>query len=272
MTGLIQRNDRWAALVQSGKFEEGKALLSMKISKEDRRVVNPKKQSDVFTIKSPTIATIKKYQGIDPALAVVHGLVYDLRDSFSIGKNLSDRQLELLGEFILEDYYYLTIADLKLCFKNAIKGKYGKVYDRIDVQIVCEWLSTYAENRASYAEGVSTDRFKSEKEKTKSGFYDGDLVKTMISDLEEKLSKRVVEEKYRTSFKFQNIPDWCKANGLDPESKMEELKAEWLKDYQSLKAEWLKDSQSKVLNEEYTFEYFCTFKISQFLIEKNDEK
>lgn len=49
----------------------------------------------------------------------------------------------------------LLYDDFKLCFNNAKRGKYGRVYDRIDGNIIYEWLQKYSEERVQtvYPEG-----------------------------------------------------------------------------------------------------------------------
>lgn len=60
---------------------------------------------------------------------------------------MGERQVAELAKLIYDDFYYLNFDDLKLCFDNAKKGKYGKIYDRIDGNIVMEWLSKYSQER-----------------------------------------------------------------------------------------------------------------------------
>lgn len=42
---------------------------------------------------------------------------------------------------------YLSLEDLVLFFEGAKQGKYGKVYDRLDQQIIFEMLELYREQR-----------------------------------------------------------------------------------------------------------------------------
>ena len=60
---------------------------------------------------------------------------------------MNDIQMAQTADLILEEYYYLNIEDFKLCFNMAKSGKFGKVYDRIDGQVIMDWLSTYLNMR-----------------------------------------------------------------------------------------------------------------------------
>lgn len=44
---------------------------------------------------------------------------------------------------ILKTFPLIKIPAIKLCFDRAKIGRYGKSYDRIDVQIICDWISEY---------------------------------------------------------------------------------------------------------------------------------
>ena len=60
---------------------------------------------------------------------------------------MNDVQMAQTADLILDEFYYLNIEDFKLCFNMAKSGKFGKVYDRIDGQVIMDWLSTYENMR-----------------------------------------------------------------------------------------------------------------------------
>lgn len=71
---------------------------------------------------------------------------------------MGQEQLVQTIQLIIEDFYYFNIEDFKLCFNNAKRGKYGKVYDRIDGNIIYEWLQKYSEERVQMAYPESSYR------------------------------------------------------------------------------------------------------------------
>ena len=87
----------------------------------------------------------------------------DLLDFFNVGKNMGAIQVASTADLIIEEFYFLKPDDFKLCFNRAKKGYYGKVYDRIDGQVILEWLSTYTNDRMTTASDTSiqeAERFK----------------------------------------------------------------------------------------------------------------
>ena len=87
---------------------------------------------------------------------------------------MSDVQVAITVDLILEEYPYLQTDDLKLCFKNAMKLKYGQIYNRIDGQIVMSWLKSYDIERSEKADIESYNRHKEviSKEETSGLYYD----------------------------------------------------------------------------------------------------
>ena len=47
----------------------------------------------------------------------------------------------------MEEYYYLRVDEFKVCFRMAMKGEFGPVYNRIDGQIFFEWIRKFFSKR-----------------------------------------------------------------------------------------------------------------------------
>lgn len=79
--------------------------------------------------------------------------VLDLAKAYNISGNVTVAQSYDIAEAIMSEYWYLKLAELKLFFKDAKAGKFGKVYDRLDQAIIFEWLNLYcAGERAALLE------------------------------------------------------------------------------------------------------------------------
>lgn len=113
---------------------------------------------DVLTSVSPSIAALKKELGDMHTKAILTIIIDDLINFFSIGKSMGADQIAQTIQLIQEEYFMLKPEDFKLCFNNAKKGKYGKVYDRLDGQIILEWISKYQADRFSHSEQKSIQR------------------------------------------------------------------------------------------------------------------
>jgi len=153
---LISENKAWQNLVETNNFNTEKALLSIEVTKVGYlERLSPKSVLDALKTPSVSLATLKKYREDIVLNSLLHKLIYDVADFFNVGKGLTDMQIEQVCILIFEDYYYLTVADLKCCFNKAKKGEYGKLYDRLDGAIIMEWIRTYLEERMEISAEIS---------------------------------------------------------------------------------------------------------------------
>lgn len=88
-------------------------------------------------------------------MALLNVIIIDLVQFFSLGKNMSDAQIKSTVQLIIMDYAHLKPEDFKLCFNKAKRGEYGKVYDRLDGQVILMWLEEYSNYRADTSEGMN---------------------------------------------------------------------------------------------------------------------
>lgn len=102
----------------------------------------------------PSLAICKRELGEMHARAILVMIITDTALFFNTGQNMNQDQIAQLTDMILQDYYYLKIDDLKLCFKNAMKGRYGQVY-RIDGPVILSWLEKYKQERLIEADNMS---------------------------------------------------------------------------------------------------------------------
>jgi hypothetical protein len=117
--------------------------------------------NDVFDSYEPSIAIIGKTNGIESARAAIVFLVADLIEFFNTGETMSDVQIATTIDLIIEEYPYFKMDDLKLCFKNAMKQKYGRVYNRLDGAMIMGWLQQYNKDRCMVADNISYNEHKS---------------------------------------------------------------------------------------------------------------
>ena len=88
---------------------------------------------------------IAKEVGIkkDVVCAIIERLLAGLALSLNVGKNLEPYQLAPLSVKIYAKYYYLSFDEIMYVFDKGSSGQYGKIYDRIDEEIILGWLSNY---------------------------------------------------------------------------------------------------------------------------------
>ena len=69
-------------------------------------------------------------------------------------------QIEATAKILYEEYYFLKQEEIHLCFDNGKKGKYGTAFNRLDGQVLSEWLAQYCTERSDAAEGWSIQKHK----------------------------------------------------------------------------------------------------------------
>lgn len=99
---------------------------------------------DVFRSTNRSLAYIVAQDGDDGYVkAVLSILIADTADFLNVGKTISGPQIMQTIDLILEDFSVYKIDFFIACFNKAKKGFYGKQYDRLDGQIIFEWLTQY---------------------------------------------------------------------------------------------------------------------------------
>lgn len=117
--------------------------------------LRPKTVNDVFDSPTCSIAVVNREFGETHLRAFMVNVLNDLINFFNVGKSMSAVQVAQTADLVIEEFYYLKPDDFKLCFTQAKKGIYGKLYDRIDGQVILEWLHRYDQDRCIQAENVS---------------------------------------------------------------------------------------------------------------------
>lgn len=114
--------------------------------------IHPKTAVEAFNSNTHSIVKLKKELDNEIVLnAFLAFAVTELVESFNIGKTMNAMQVAFAVETIKTDYYFLKIEELKFCFLEAKKGRYGTMYDRIDCAIICEWIEKYLTQRVQLA-------------------------------------------------------------------------------------------------------------------------
>ena len=97
-------------------------------------------------------------------MTIISTLVLKTANFFNVGKNITEDQAINTAVLILEKYPYETLEDFVMVFKMAKKGELGKVYDRIDPQVIFEWCNQYFEKKAEIRE-IEHQKFKQKEAK-----------------------------------------------------------------------------------------------------------
>jgi len=128
----------------------------MKLAKYSpaRSIIELRKyNSPLACLSSGTLALsqIRKEEGEDKVLTVLEMWIVDINDFFNIQNKMKPGQIKETALMILQDFYYMNIADLNLVFTNAKKGKHGALYASLDGSKIYQWFDQHDKNRANAA-------------------------------------------------------------------------------------------------------------------------
>ncbi len=94
---------------------------------------------------TPTLAKIKNSASETEARALLYIAVCEVCDFFNVGKNMTDTQIALTVDLILESFWHLKLEEIKYCFRRAMTRE--RLFDRLDGNIIIGWLREYDTER-----------------------------------------------------------------------------------------------------------------------------
>lgn len=148
-TELIQRN----------------ANLPAAVSTEIRQLTtSPARYLDTLPIeraadeRPPGAIMLSQYKrSLDRAqqLMYLSLMIGEVNDFFNVKGNMNPKQIRLTAELILDNdgFYDLTLGNIKACFREKMMS--GKIYDRLDGNIIIGWLREFKSEMANHCETVS---------------------------------------------------------------------------------------------------------------------
>ena len=110
------------------------------------------------TKTSPTLAEIRKDKSQQATVNIMVAMMDGCQQYFNLQQPMNAQQLALTAELILEDYYYLRVDELQVCFRMAMKGEFGPLYNRIDGQVFFEWIKKFMSKRQAISERINIDK------------------------------------------------------------------------------------------------------------------
>ena len=94
------------------------------------------------------LSVLRKEHGEQKVMACLALWINDLQSFLNISAKMNAPQIMETCAMILDDFYFLNLADVRLVMSRAKKGEYGQLYGRIDGQIIYQWFSEYFEERS----------------------------------------------------------------------------------------------------------------------------
>lgn len=120
---------------------------------------------------------------------------------FNVVRNLTDLQIQLLAADLPSRYYHWRIQEFVYVMREAVAGKWGKVYDRLDPPTVHDWCTAYAAEEQAQAVADAAER--------RAAAYK--LVQPHIDPMPVLYLRQQVEKRYRPD-QWLNLQRWLYEN------------------------------------------------------------
>jgi hypothetical protein len=92
--------------------------------------------------QSPQVSALRRAAPGDAAEALANLLTFTAH-LFNVVRNLSEVQITLLAQDMMERYWHWKFDEFIYVFREATAGRWGKVYDRLDAGTIHEWCKAY---------------------------------------------------------------------------------------------------------------------------------
>lgn len=203
----LDRFPHWVALQEQGKFEKDKALLCTKNWKEGFLSIDTRTYEDTFQDnKYPTLSALKKYLSEEHVDSILVILIQLFMDNYSFTP-LTANQVKNLTRLIYIDFHHLNLGDFRLFFDNMLRGKYGKIYGRLDVEVFMVALGKYADERLEVGSSLNLKRHSMVKKAPMTAHKD--IVEKLVEKL--KIPKNLGTEEMM----FDDIYKFARYKGFD---------------------------------------------------------
>lgn len=143
------------------------------------QALRPRSVDDVFKSAEPALGMVASELGENHARAIVVILLSELVGFFNASNTMNDSQVAITTDLIIEEYPYFKVDDLKLVFRNAMKGRYGDIYNRLDGSVIMGWLRQYNKERCARADVLSYNEHKRMNETEGGGLYYEDYIRML---------------------------------------------------------------------------------------------
>lgn len=150
-------------------------------------------------------------------LMYVGMMIAEVNSFFNVRGNMNAKQIKLTAELILDNpgFYDLTLGNIKACFRDCMMK--AKLYDRLDGQIIIQWLREFKSEMAYRCEDTKEgiDRINNQDDSVGSITHatylamlearanDGDEeAKRCVDDYRRRIGILSEEEKYKRKMEF----------------------------------------------------------------------
>jgi len=178
-------------------MKEQNALANLKSSVSNTEV----QLHEILALKtSPTLAEIRKNKNQQATVNIMVAMMDMCQQYFNLQQPMNAQQLALTAELMLEDYYYLRVDELQVCFRMAMKGEFGPVYNRIDGQVFFEWIRKFMTKRQAISERINLEK------QSTNNIYEMFQHPQVVDAIQQAADKLKIEEAPAREVKRENQP------------------------------------------------------------------
>lgn len=104
-----------------------------------------------------SLAKIRRFVGSEKTEALIKIYLVRMNELLDLKKGLSEEAISEIATTLVQDYYALTMVDIAFVLQQALKGKYGELYDSLNMPKVLKWFEQYFDDRCNQAEQMSNE-------------------------------------------------------------------------------------------------------------------
>lgn len=112
------------------------------------------------SLTRPLIVALMKSGHKDDVIEVVCMSLEKCADA--LGVEMSESQKVNVVHDMIEEYKYEAVEDLIFVLQNGRKGHYGKVFGKLNMIVISEWMRNHLEDKARAREAISVGMKKPE--------------------------------------------------------------------------------------------------------------
>lgn len=136
-----------------------------------KKFIKVRSLKQAIALQEPSIVSLQKRFGSDFIQAYIATWLINLNAFLNLKYPMSEQQIEETAEFIINDFYSLTVVDVYLIMRNAKTGFYGKFYESLNGAMILTWFNNYFEERCNVFEEMSIQESNELKGQMSFNFY-----------------------------------------------------------------------------------------------------
>lgn len=133
------------------KHETTEALALKQSSPTFDKVIQATSLVQAAEMNIPSIARMKKERETETK-QMMAAIIDRAQRMMNLSAKMNAEQLQDAVNIIAAEYYWMTLADLNAIMTQGRMGRYGELYGRIDITVICGWCEKYLAQRANFYE------------------------------------------------------------------------------------------------------------------------